>query len=106
MTKQISTEMSLLHADKTLLENLARTIGYRKQATAQLEGATAHFVAAYAQRVSEYAIAADALLSVVRASGAARRHEEMFETALEGDEDAVFEYFFNIREDLKDAEQA
>lgn len=106
MTKQISSEMSLLRADQALLENLARTVQYRKQATAQLEGATAAFVAAYAQRVSEYAIAADALLSVVRASGVAQRHADLAETAMEGDEDAIFNYFFDLRENLKAAEQA
>lgn len=104
MTTKTTPEMSLLRADQAVLENLARAVQYRDKAAADVAKGGMHLAQA-AQRAAEYGFQVEALLSVARASGAGIRHEGAVEVALEGNEDAVFEYFFNEREDLQ-AQQA
>ena len=97
MTQNLTPEQSLLRADQALLENLARAVRSRAAAAEDVAKGGLH-LAQSAQRVAEYGFKADALLEVVRSSGAGARHQAAFEAAWAGDEDKVFDLFWDLRD--------
>lgn len=100
MTTNTTPELQLLRADQALLNGLARATEARIKATEKLNTVSYSFVASYAQEVAMAAIKADTLLDIVRASGIANRHEVAVQKAAEGNEDFLFDYFYDLRKSL------
>lgn len=101
MTKKMTPELQLLISDQAILENLARMTRQRSQAMDALTTSSDFFITSNAQRAAEYSNKIDALMEITRSTMAGQRHEDAFAAALKGDDDTIFDYFFDLRNSLK-----